>query len=109
MQVCFIESFKWLQLEVSSVIQAINISSSDVGETEKRVTFDDSPTPSINEETRIGRCFDCCNLINSWIPITKPEWLFEERWKSKATGEIVERYHVIEKERESHIMRNVRA
>jgi len=27
---------------------SLNISSSDVGETEKRVTFNDSPTPSIN-------------------------------------------------------------
>ena len=71
-----------------------------MGETEKRVTFDDSPTPSINEGQGLVRCFDCCNLIKSWIPTTKPEWLFEEGWKCKATGEFVERYYLIEKEKE---------
>jgi len=40
------------------------------------------------------------NLIRSWKPTTKRDWLFEEQWKCKATSETFERYYLIEKERE---------
>jgi len=46
------------------------------------------------------RCFSCCNLIKSWKPTTQRDWLFEERWKCKATGETVGKYRFMRKERE---------
>ncbi len=46
------------------------------------------------------RCFDRCNLIKSWKPKTKRDWLFEETWRCKVTGERVEQYYFKQKERE---------
>ena len=46
------------------------------------------------------RCFDCCNLIKSWKPTTKRDWLFEETWRCKVTGERVEQYYFKQKERD---------
>jgi len=46
------------------------------------------------------KCFNCCNLIKSWKPTTKSDWLFEEKWKCKATGQFLEKYYLIKKERE---------
>lgn len=65
----------------------------------KRVTFHDSPT-STTEGMVMVRCLDCCNLVKAWIHTTKPDWLFDERWKCKATGELFEMYYLVEKERE---------
>jgi len=69
-----------------------------MGEIEK-ATFDDSPT-----STAVGigmvRCFDCVNLMKSWRPTTKRDWLFEDKWACKVTSEIVEKYYLIQKERE---------
>jgi len=46
------------------------------------------------------KCLECCNLIKSWIPTTRPDWLFDERLKCKVTGEAFEMYYLVEKERE---------
>jgi len=46
------------------------------------------------------RCFDCCKLIKSWKPTTQRDWLFEETWKCKVTGETVGKYLLVQKERE---------
>ncbi|MCW4052113.1 MAG: hypothetical protein NWE78_02740 [Candidatus Bathyarchaeota archaeon] len=46
------------------------------------------------------RCFGCSNLIRSWKPTTQRDWLFEEQWKCKVTGETVGKYHSSQKERE---------
>jgi hypothetical protein len=46
------------------------------------------------------RCFDCCNLVKSWKPTAKPDWLFEEKWRCRVTGNLLEKYYLIEKERE---------
>jgi hypothetical protein len=45
------------------------------------------------------RCLDCCNLTKSWIPTSKPEWLFDEKWKCKITGTLFDMYYLVEKER----------
>ena len=65
----------------------------------KLVTFDDSPT-STKEGITMVRCFDCCKLIKSWRPTTKRDWLFEETWRCKVTGERVEQYYFKQKERD---------
>ena len=46
------------------------------------------------------RCFNCCNLIKSWKPTTKSDWLFEEKWKCRVSGEQFADYHLIHQERE---------
>ena len=61
--------------------------------------FDDSLT-STKEGMTMVRCFDCCNLVKSWRPATKRDWLFEEKWKCKATSEFIAKYYLIKKERE---------
>ncbi len=48
----------------------------------------------------MARCLDCCNLMKSWKPIVKSDWLFEERWKCNVTSEAFGKYYLIEKERE---------
>ncbi len=58
-----------------------------------------SPT-STTGRTAMVRCFDCCNLIRSWRPATRRDWLFEEQWKCKVTGEAVGKYHFRQRERE---------
>jgi len=45
------------------------------------------------------RCLDCCNLVRSWIPTAKPEWLFDEMWKCRITGKLFEMYYLVEIER----------
>ncbi len=52
------------------------------------------------------RCFDCCNLIKSWKPKTKRDWLFEETWRCKVTGERVEQYYFNRKSESANIMRS---
>ena len=72
-------------------------------EKRNRVTFDDSPNPPLRvlkKEQGMVRCFDCCNLIKSWRPTAKSDWLFEEKWKCKSTGEVFEKYYLIKTERE---------
>jgi len=46
------------------------------------------------------QCFDCCNLIKSWKPTIKRDWLFEEKWKCKITDKQLLEYYLIQKERE---------
>ena len=56
--------------------------------------------PPLERGMRMVRCFDCCNLIKSWKPTTKRDWLFEETWRCKVTGERVEQYYFKQKERD---------
>jgi len=46
------------------------------------------------------RCLDCRNLIKSWKPTVKTDWMFEERWKCSVSSEAFGSYYLIEKERE---------
>ena len=71
-------------------------SSSDMGEKREK---GESPSPtSPTEGVSMVKCFDCCNLIKSWKPTTKSDWLFEEKWKCKVSGEQLVEYHLIHKE-----------
>ena len=56
--------------------------------------------PLLTKGWKMVRCFDCCNLIKTWKPTTKRDWLFEEKWKCKVTGEVFGKYYLISKERE---------
>lgn len=71
-------------------------SSSDVGDSTITTTLPHLPKGGI----LMVKCSDCCNLVKSWKPTAKRDWLFEEQWKCKATDETFEKYYLIEKGRE---------
>jgi len=95
------EHFKRLQLEVlvSSPSHHLLLWCGRKRERKENHRKLSSPTFSI-EGMRMVRFFDCCNLIKSWKPTTKSDWLFEEKWKCKITDEQLAEYYLIPKERE---------
>lgn len=61
--------------------------------------FNGSPA-SAKEGISMAQCFDCCNLVRSWKPTVKTDWLFEETWKCEVTDEQLVEYYLIHAERE---------
>ena len=99
-EVCFVESLKFLRVESPLPEKTLEFHCGFGSGRFITSRLFLSPTLLLKKGMMMVRCFDCCNLIRSWKPTTKRDWLFEEKWKCKATSEAFEEYYLIEMERE---------